>query len=637
MDMYRRRKHRRRGWAPNFSFVRGLAASLWIRVVFVVLILFVLLLALAFPRIWRTSPPAVKPVIKISGLDYVQAWALKRSARKETVAGQTERALFAWRAAVEHNPADVTAVRGLMSALLQGQGTQDQLSLTVRYSMWLLQLTQTNQSSVELVARVGDRLGLYAWVVELLEPMERKLTPDLEVVYLKALFHTRQFQRYAARWSSLDPRLQMDSELALYQDAYQLGWGPSSARADARRRLTAAIIDPKTKTTAARLMMTAATQLGDVILYERAFLTLSEEHRTTLTDNVVLWRLLAQSGRRSEAVERALAYPGDPVNASEVMTMADGYVAIGQRTRAKQLLQRYATTFSQAEGIWIGYANLLMESQSWEELFALALQIRNSPGVQDSLVGYSYFLEGRSHLARLKQEMAEVAFKKAADVNYDNQVVGLATASGLVQLGFPALALKLLDKWRTDLGQNPEYWRQLCMVAYQTKQSDLLQTAARTAYDLAPEDPNVMNNYAAALLIARERPEEAIGITFQLLARTPNALPALVNHSLALVRNGRAAEAAEILQKINPDRLSEVEAASYYMILFETAMALKQYDLARQADARITSRFLFPVQIDWWMQERQKIPTAASTPAATGATPSAPAPASAPAPELAPK
>jgi predicted Zn-dependent protease len=605
--MYRRRKRKKSGWFHKISLIRLLADKIWFRLAFMGVVLLLVFLGLFLPKIWRVSPSGVKPVIKISGLDCVQGWSLKRSARKETAAGRQNHALFAWRAAVEHNPADIAAVRGLLESLLMEPPAQNQLNLAVKYSVWLLQLTGTNQPSLELVARVGDHLELYTWVVELLGPRGNQLGPELESYYLKALFHTHQIQRFATRWSKAGQTVQSNPEMALYQAAYLLGWGSASSRSEARQQLQMAIEDAKTKPVASRLMMMAAVNLGEVALYERAFLGLTEDHRATLSDHVTLWRLLARAGRRSEAIERAQAFIDDPTSASDVLALAEGYAALGLRSRTKQLLQRYATTFSQAEGIWVAYANLLIDGQSWEELYALSLQIRNSPGARDSLIGYSYYLEGRSEFARGKREPAETAFKRAAESIYDNRLVGLATASGLLQLGYPALGLKLLESWRQDQAKNPEYWHLLCLAAYQLKQSDLLLDAARTAYQLAPEDWNAINNYAAALLINRQRPDEVIRLTFQLIARSPDSLVAKVNHSLALARIGRAEESAAILKTIVPDRLSEVEAASYSMVCFETFMNLKQWDLARQADARITSRHLFPIQIDWWMEERQKL------------------------------
>jgi tetratricopeptide (TPR) repeat protein len=568
----------------------------------------VLFLALFLPKIWRTSPSAVRPIIKISGLDWVQAWSLKRTAQKEMALGRQNQALFAWKAAVAHNPADVGILQGLLECLLTGETSQNQLALTVQYAPWLLQLTGTNQASLELTARLGDKLRLSSWVLDLLTPVSAKLSPVQEACYLRALFHTRQMARFEAYWNKADATVKSSADMQLYHAAYLLGWGPSSSRLGAQQLLQTAMVDPSVRELATRLLMTAATQLSDLLLFERAFLSVAESQQILVSDHVTYWRLLAQGGRRAEAIQRAQSFTQEPAFAQEVILLAEGYLALGLKDRAKQVLQRHVSTFGQAEGIWIAQAKLLIDSQSWEELLTLALQLRQSTGVKDSLFGYSHYLEGRSYLARDRREMAEDAFRKAAASEFDNRTLGLTTASGLMQLGYPDLALQMLEGWRTEMVNNPEYWNLLCMAAFQRKQADVLLSAAEAAYRLVPEDANAMNNYAAALLITRIRPDEAIRLTVQLMQRAPNSIVAKLNHSLALVRNGRAGEAVPILQSIPLERLTEMEASTYYLACFETYAVLELWDQARQADTRINSRFLFPSQLDWWMQKRQKLP-----------------------------
>ena len=607
--MHRRRKRKKASFLGEISLIRLLGASLWFRLAFLGFLILALFLALFLPKIWRTSPSGVRPVIKISGLDWVQAWSLRRTAQKERALGRQNQALFAWKAAVDHNPADVETVQGLLQELLVAETGQQQLALTVKYGSWLLQLTATNQGSLELVAKLADKLRLYPWVIDLLHPVATQLNPAQEACYLRALFHTRQMARFAAQWDKADDRVKSGADMELYHAAYALGWGPPAGRVESQQLLQAAIVDPDLKELATRLLIVAAAQLGDTLLFERAFLSAVQDDKALLGDHVTYWRLLSQGGRRAEARQRAESFTQEPVSAQEVILLADGYAALGLTSRAKQVLQRHAPTFSEAEGIWIAQANLLIETQAWEELLTLALQIRQTVGAQESLYGFSHFLEGRSFLARDRREMAEQAFRKAADCDFVNRTLGMATAGGLIKLGYPDLALRMLEAWRKELTNNPDYWNLLCMAAFQRKQADVLLTAAEAAYRLTPEDMNAMNNYAAALLIARIRPDEAIRLTVQLLQRAPNSVVAKINHSLALVRNGRAAEADQLLQSISLERLKEVESNSYYLACFEIYTTLERWDQARQVDARINSRHLFPTQLDWWMDLRQKLPS----------------------------
>lgn len=606
--MYRKRKRKS---AHRFSYT-PLLRLLMFKPAVHLSILGVILLGvgcfLFLNRIWRITPPDVKPAFKISGLNWAQCWSLKHAARRELARGRFNNAVFAWHSAVQHNPSDNDALQGLVSTLVQGEPSQHQVLQAANMIQWKMLATHTNVDSLTLAADLGERFGMHSWLIEFLAQTEDRLTPRLRASYIKCLLHTRQVRHFAPRWENLDEQFKSTTEMQLYHSAYLLGWGPNSAKTEARSSLLEARQNPQTSRLALRLLLLASAQLGDVELYERAFVQLVEQRQEALQDHVVFWRLLGSIGRRAEAIDRAQSFAKDPGSAQEVLVLTEGYLNLGLRPRAKQVLQHYSTIFPQAEGIWIAYSNLLIDSTSWDELLALALQIRQSISIRDSLYGYSHFLEGRAYLGRNKREPAEIAFRKAADFDFRNRTLGLASARGLIQLGFAHLSLPMLESWREDLSLNSEYWLLLCMAAYELKQGDLLLSAAESAYRLNPDDWNCMNNYAAALLIHRVRAEETIRLTVQLIAKSPNSLIAKVNHSLALVRNGRAEEALNLLNTVNEQRLTEVEACSFNLARFEALINLQRWAEASQADARINSRYLFPSQVDWWMQERQKAP-----------------------------
>jgi hypothetical protein len=604
--MYRKRKRKS---AHHFKYTPLLRLLLFKPSVQLLILGLVLLgtgLFLFLAPLWRVTPLDVKPVVKISGLTYLQAWSLKRSANRELASGRFNNAVFAWHAAVEHNPSDIIAIKGLVGTLLQGEPSQNQVSMAVTHVQWMMRLMHTNVDSLTTAAALGDRFGLHAWVGEYLARNEDRLTPPLQAAYLRCLIHTRQVTQFPTRWARLSESTKSTMEMQLYRAAYTLGWDPTGDRNEARNLLLEARKNPALGRLALRLLLISSSQVGDVDLYERSLAQLVKEHRDLLADHVVLWKLLVTIGRRNEAKNRAQEFNRDPINAQEVLMLGEGFTYLDLRPQAKGLLQKYTGIYPQAEGLWIAYSNLLIEEQTWDELLTLSLQIRQSVGVRDSLYGYAYYLEGRAAYERKKRELAETLFRKASESDFGNRPLGLATARGLIQLGFANLALPMLQSWQKDQSSTPEYWLLVCMAAYELKRADLLLEAAESGYRLNPDDWNSMNNFAAALLIARLRPEETIRLTVQLIARTPDSLTAKINHSLALVRNGRAREALELLDTVPASPLKETDACSYFMARFEALINLQRWSEARQADARINSRFLFPSQIDWWMQERQK-------------------------------
>src|SRR5579862_593361 len=123
-------------------FLRLLLFKFWFRVAVLGFLFLLLFLALFLPRIWRVTPRGFRPVVKISGLDKLQCWSLKRTGREEMAAGNFERAHYAWQAAVANNLADVAALRGLISNLAHWAGSPpESLAVGVTFSSWLLRLT----------------------------------------------------------------------------------------------------------------------------------------------------------------------------------------------------------------------------------------------------------------------------------------------------------------------------------------------------------------------------------------------------------------------------------------------------------------------------------------------------------------
>src|SRR5215470_17816654 len=111
------------GRLENFPLLRILLLEKWFRAVFL-LFLTVFVGALLFlPKIWVTSPKGFLPVVKVSLLDRVQAWSLKRAGRKAAAAGRYEEASYAWQTAIANNRADTEASRELLRNFLDHEQT----------------------------------------------------------------------------------------------------------------------------------------------------------------------------------------------------------------------------------------------------------------------------------------------------------------------------------------------------------------------------------------------------------------------------------------------------------------------------------------------------------------------------------
>src|SRR5262249_30239192 len=281
--------------------LRQLLYERWFRVAFAGLVLFFIFLSLFLPKIWRTSRHGFIPVIKVSGLDLVQAWSLKRTALKAAAAGDFEEANFAWQAALANNRTDPDLVRGALRNILADPNRRRRTGPAIQESLWLLRLTQTNLVDLELAAQVLDQFNYYDSVLTLLQPRVQELTPLLAAVYLKSLFSLGRMQAFEAGWKRFHDQVQNDPELPLYRAAFLAGWGPPGTITEGRQTLEAATQDPALRVLAYRLKLALSGREMNAAEYGKTLKQLEDWREDTLIQHAGLWRLLHDTGRSEEA------------------------------------------------------------------------------------------------------------------------------------------------------------------------------------------------------------------------------------------------------------------------------------------------------------------------------------------------
>ncbi|MBI4662016.1 MAG: hypothetical protein HY735_24605 [Verrucomicrobia bacterium] len=189
----------------------------------------------------------------------------------------------------------------------------------------------------------------------------------------------------------------------------------------------------------------------------------------------------------------------------------------------------------------------------------------------------------------------------------------MRVASQLLRLGYALYSSEILRKLEPAFERDLDYWKLAFAAADAVKDADLMLHAGKRAYEIAPEDAAVLNNYAAALLVCRENPAEALRLTFLVRSRFPDSLIATLNHVEALLLNLRASEAEELLSTIDSTQLTPAEAASFHLNAFQTYCALGRKDEAAVANERIDSDHLYPAQRDWLDQARKQLQARAAS------------------------
>lgn len=134
-----------------------------------------------------------------------------------------------------------------------------------------------------------------------------------------------------------------------------------------------------------------------------------------------------------------------------------------------------------------------------------------------------------------------------------------------------------------------------------------MRAAAERAYALAPEDPIIVNNLAATLLIQRDRPELAAKLTLGLLAQHPEKIEAVGNHAAALLLNHRLDEADDILRAIDSSKLNPSQSTLYHLDLFEIQLERGRVRDAKRTAERIDLAHLYPPQRAWFSNALERV------------------------------
>jgi len=561
------------------------------------------------PKWWLTSPPGFLPEVRTSGLDKVQSWSLRRSAQKSVAAGQIDESVHTWRMAIFEDSCNPINSRGLLNTLLQiNPPSVGYQRVGIFQAQWLLRLTRTNQADLDLAARLFDHYQLSDLVVAVLAPKSDSLTPVQAELLLKALYQVQDMERFSTVWNAYST-LHTNSVLQVYRAAWQAGWGPPGSIRQGRDSLEQAKSNPDTRLLALQLQLGISFALNELEVYSQALSALEKDHATRVKDHAYYWRLLVRTGKSAEAESRLRRFSNPPTTPLECSLITETYAMLGHPEEASVFLGKHLHLFGGQVDLWIRQAELLITTAKWDRLRELALALRQVEGLRDHVAGFAWYLEGLSELRQNRVAAADRAFQHVLSEPISDSLLGFQTATSLSRLDRPELARKLLDRLQSNFNDKAEYWLQVLLAAYGDNDIEAMLTAAEKAYAIAPNNPAIMNNYAAALIIMRQRPSEAVKLTLSKLAASPRDLGATLNHALALLQNDRLNEVEAILVRISPNEINGIHFAVYQLAQFELNLRRGEFRRARNAADQIDRRFLKAPQIRWLDEALQKLPT----------------------------
>lgn len=596
-------------------------------------------------RLWTVSPPDMKPPIRISLLDRVQAWSLRRNALAAESRGDFDNARSSWRSAVANNAADVENIRSALRVIPRGSDPEESGTLALRLGQQLVVLGQTNTTDLELIATTLNRCRLYERASALLAQYPQARSASLSRLRLVTLIRGDDPDA-VSRLVSGDPALAedvkgvlqsadtsggqpRDTDFEAVSLAYLAGWGPAETRDAAMEGLRQMAERSGLNRLAYEMQMMVYVQRRDLNGCEQVLRQLQDSGLVNLWHQTSYWQLLGREGRKTEAVSLARDANPVPKTDGEVIRLLNTFSRLGMIEEADQLCVRYLGDPPWLEQSALIRAGFLIQLERWTELRQLAIRLRTYPMIMEALGGASAFFEGLAEWHEGYKENAERAFEEAARQGFRNPAIALDVAQHLIRLGAIRFAepILLATNVREALADQPAYLLALLKCAYYLRRSDYLGEAAEGLYRLSPEDPMTANNYAATLLILRTNVQQALSQTLRLVEVFQNSPEARLNHATALVLNGRIEDADAVLGDVSPGLFQQdSERTQYYLLLFELRLRQGRKDAAQAALRQLNTAELFPVQIEWL--ERTGIPdleTLPEVPAGTSAPEAVPA------------
>lgn len=594
----RRRRSAPRAAETNY-FIHLIFYERKFRMALVALVSAVLVGIALAPKIWVSSPEHIDETIRISGLDLLQAWNLKRTARQQVAAGNSEDAITSWISAVGNNPADLEAVRGLLGTLAsRPKMDRAYLGTAVGQSRWLLKISLTNASDVALCTEVYRHYELYPQILALATGPVERLDPATVENLLIALFETGRMDNFGQTWSQDSSRQSGRPLASLYHAAWAAGWGPVSGISSGRSTLdtTAGGTGPLART-ARRLQLTLHASRFDLASYEAVLGRIRDDHDARVQDEVRFWLLLEQSGRKDRAIELAKQHTLPAETPTEADLLIQAWRRLGMTDIAIEFARKQLSNFSYHPGLWIALAGLLMETRNWDELRALALEMR-AGRLRETYQGWTQYLEGVVDHHRNRLVDVTNQFQAAITNQIQDPLLAFNAAGEMRRLGYPVQATALLKTVQNRFPDNAVFWSFLQRSAFEARQGDVILEASEQLYQLQRTNAVAANNFAAALLTQRTRPADALKVTETLFQRYSRNPAVRINHGTALIRNGRAEEALPVLKGLAGMEMSESEQTFAAMAWFEYHDARSEPGPALEAAAKVERRFLFRDQLE---------------------------------------
>lgn len=594
---------KRRGYSQNY-LVNLLLRDWKFRVAFCLIGLIIFSLSLLLPKVWKVSPAGYQPISRISGLDYLQAWSLKRRAMHHASEKQFDLAVSSWGACIANRPFDAVSIRESLAIFSQLRNPTLRHVLQVRYyGQMLTALDGHNIGDLNLIAETLLNMGALPEAAAIFSPPSK--TKDEESLALKSALYLMDDRSIPFEWLELIKQDVSDREstlwavLELYESVRNLNPGGNVPATLLDLQNANRFEDENASNLFLHLGFQLACRANDLetlLEYQKKI-----ESRGLIRSWHLLkkWRLQISVDQKNRAWseirhEKALQL----LNADQVLELAGIYLDLNKNKACEEMIEKWLSEMPNASSLWVLLGELTIKSGDWDRVRAFAGRIRNEPSM-NILEGYSWFLEGEGLRRRGNNNRASAAFSKWENLPIQLPALELRMARHARDEGMNELALRRFRILESHFENHLPYWQELFEFAHDQGQIKYLFQAARKLYELYPRSPRHANNYAAVMLALRENPSEAIGFTLSLVKEFPADLISRINHIHALLQNMRFEDARNLLSNIDRNELPDDFIPAFDLAVFELNFRESNLEKAHEVLETLEIDKLLPPQQVW--------------------------------------
>jgi hypothetical protein len=556
--------------------------------------------AVATLKLWRTTPDGFKPVIKVSMIDRIQGWSLYRSAGQSVAKQDFYLANIAYRLAAANDPGNPDYFRKYLEVMQHEQSSSTLGAECFRYGSWLLRLTQTNQTDLDLFVSTMEHCRQYSDISRLLETKIETRASVQYSAYMRGLFHLGSYHAFRDLWPKTAEPLASDPLLAIYAQAVTVILDKQTADIAALQALYAPI-EPSSPIflRSRQVALQTYADTGDKHQCQHILNDLVEEGLASVQDYLIYWDLLIRLGSQEE-IDFQASEIGEPASEVEAITLANILRLIGKKDASNKVAEAALFVFGDRSlNIWINYGHMISSDRSWGDLQTLA-QRAHAFELSMEITPLIRYWEALIAWNMDRPERALKIFDALVDAPPRSGLLRLHMARGL--LAVDQAAADSLVKGMNGTAEGVQlYWQQRSKETSSIGDLEGFTRVSTLAYESNPGDVTHMSNLSAALLLQRNEPEKAHEFVKLLKLSNPGFMPFRLNLAHSLIQVGQIQSADEELQSIAISKELEgpILEGDYRLALFELAVARNSSEEIVTRYRELRTDHLFPETVQW--------------------------------------